>query len=219
MYIMKNSLDINDIMTIFSQIGSQMKQNEPMITKQDSVYGNGELGKRMIRGFEAVQNQLPKRDAGDIGNLLQIAGSLFGKHAPSTLGSLLSSGLRSFGTTAQGKRELDLGGLVNGISALVNAISLKGAQPGQKTILDALIPGLEALQSAKDRGQTLPDALQQAQRAAELGAVSTKQMMARHGSAAEFAERSIGHQDPGATVGSLIMKGLAGVFSKQTSGR
>jgi dihydroxyacetone kinase-like protein len=115
---------------------------------------------------------------------------------------------------AAGKPELTLVDWTNALASAVEGIARRGkAVPGDKTMLDTLIPGVEALKSAAASGASLPDALRQAEQAAEQGMLSTIPMLARKGRASYLGERSAGHQDPGATSAYLLFKTAADTFS------
>jgi dihydroxyacetone kinase-like protein len=87
-------------------------------------------------------------------------------------------------------------------------VELGAAQPGDKTMVDALAPAIDALEGALDAGTPLAQALAAATEAAESGAKATVPLQARKGRASYLGERSIGHQDPGATSAALIMAAL-----------
>ena len=122
---------------------------------------------------------------------------------------LFRSAFRRAGRALGDREELDGRDLVVALrAALEGVVELGAAQPGDKTMVDALGPAIDALEAALDSGESLEDALAAATEAAESGAKATVPLQARKGRASYLGERSIGHQDPGATSAALIMAAL-----------
>jgi dihydroxyacetone kinase-like protein len=125
------------------------------------------------------------------------------------MGTLLATGLLRAGQAVLGRAGLDLAGLAQMLEAFVEGISARGkAKPGDKTILDSLYPALEALRGACEQQLSLVDGVAAAYQAAVQGLAATKEMVSQHGKAACFGERTLGRQDPGATVGAYICEAL-----------
>src|SRR5947199_54507 len=101
------------------------------------------------------------------------------------------------------------------MAALDGVTELGAAQPGDKTMVDALAPAVDAFRSAVAAGRPLTDAASEAERAAEDGMRSTVPMLARKGRASYLGERSIGHQDPGATSAAIIIAALATALARE----
>jgi dihydroxyacetone kinase-like protein len=114
------------------------------------------------------------------------------------------------GKAIQGKAEIGVVEMAAMLEAFVRGISDRGkAKPGEKTIIDSLLPAVQALQEAAASGVNLSEALRMADEAACNGLENTKQFVSQHGKAAVFREKTLGKQDPGATVGMLMMKTFA----------
>jgi dihydroxyacetone kinase-like protein len=117
------------------------------------------------------------------------------------------------GTSAAGKTELDLAGFADALEAGVAGVQKRGrAEPGEKTMVDALLPAVAALRAAAGEGAALPDALQRAEDAAHEGMLATTPMEARKGRASYLGPRSVGHQDPGATSSYLLLRAARAAF-------
>jgi phosphoenolpyruvate---glycerone phosphotransferase subunit DhaL len=180
------------------------------LTQLDAAIGDGDHGVNMDRGFNAVGKALAGQDgSAPPGRLLVLAGKTLVSTVGGASGPLWGTALRHAGRALGDRNTLDGPGVVEAIDAAVaGVVELGAAAPGDKTMVDALTPAAEALRECLDQGLTLPDALARAAEAAEEGARATVPMQARKGRASYLGERSIGHQDPGATSAALIMRAL-----------
>ena len=191
-------------------IAESVKDRRDYLTQLDAAIGDGDHGVNMDRGFEAVGKALAAQDGSlSPGKLLTVAGKTLVSTVGGASGPLWGTAFRRAGR-ALGDRE-ELGGeeLVVALrAALDGVVELGAAQPGDKTMVDALTPAIDALQAALDAGKPLGEALAAATEAAEGGAKATVPLQARKGRASYLGERSIGHQDPGATSAALVMAAL-----------
>jgi dihydroxyacetone kinase-like protein len=180
------------------------------LTQLDSAIGDGDHGVNMTRGMRAVLAALA--DAGDVtapGKRLILAGKTLVSTVGGASGPLWGSALRRGGRALGDAEALDGPALVSTLEAALAAVQeLGAAEPGDKTMVDALGPAVSALRERLDAGDGLADALSAAADAAEEGARSTTPMQARKGRASYLGERSVGHQDPGATSTALIVRAL-----------
>ncbi|AJT68595.3 dihydroxyacetone kinase subunit DhaL [Streptomyces chattanoogensis] len=172
------------------------------LTELDSAIGDADHGNNMQRGFVAVVKVLEADRPEAPGGVLVAAGrqlisSVGGASGP-LYGSLLRRSGKALGEAAQVTREELRAGLQAGVDAVAQ---LGGAAPGDKTMLDALVPAVAALGTSFEAAAS----------AAEEGALATVPMLARKGRASYLGERSIGHQDPGATSSALLFAALAEV--------
>jgi dihydroxyacetone kinase-like protein len=172
----------------------------------------------MSKGFKAVIDNLPNTTNENIGVLLMNSAVVMGETVASTMGTLMASALIRGGKVTQGKSELTVEDLLTMTTAMVHALMERGkAKLGDKTILDSLIPAMEAIEEAHKKGKSLKEAINDAYEAAENGAKRTIDLQSRHGRAGRYLERSIGLQDPGATVGALFFKGFSNYINSITS--
>ena len=164
----------------------------------------------MDRGFDAVGKALAAQDGSlPPGKLLTIAGKTLVSTVGGASGPLWGTAFRRAGRALGDREELDGQDLVVALrAALDGVVELGAAQPGDKTMVDALGPAIDALESALAAGEPLQAALAAATAAAESGARATVALQARKGRASYLGERSIGHQDPGATSAALVMAAL-----------
>ncbi len=186
-----------------------LEANKSYLTDLDSAIGDADHGINMDRGFKKVMEKLPTVADKDIGNILKTVGMTLISSVGGASGPLYGTFYMRGGMAADAKEELDDEDLVNVLQGAVDGIIQRGrAQPGDKTMVDALLPALDALKAAVADGQGTTDALAAAVAAAEQGMKDTIPLQARKGRASYLGERSIGHQDPGATSSHLILNAL-----------
>ncbi|MFJ1730497.1 dihydroxyacetone kinase subunit DhaL [Streptomyces sp. NPDC088254] len=170
------------------------------LTALDSPIGDADHGSNLLRGFTAVAAALEKEAPATPGAVLVLAGrqliSTVGGASGPLYGTLLRRTGKALGDVAEVSEEQLAQALREGVDAVMQ---LGGAAPGDKTMIDALVPALEALGEGFEAART----------AAERGAEATTPLQARKGRASYLGERSIGHQDPGATSAALLIAGLA----------
>jgi dihydroxyacetone kinase-like protein len=180
------------------------------LTQLDAAIGDADHGANMTRGFSAVEAKLDGLDGGTPpGKILVLAGSTLVSTVGGASGPLWGSAFRRAGK-ALGEQPSATGAeLADALDAAVAAIvELGAAERGDKTMVDALAPAVDALRASLASGASLPDALAAARTAAEDGMRATVPMLARKGRASYLGERSIGLQDPGATSTALIVAAL-----------
>ncbi|MFF8602094.1 dihydroxyacetone kinase subunit DhaL [Streptomyces sp. NPDC015232] len=172
------------------------------LTELDSAIGDADHGANLKRGFAAVTAALEKEPPGTPGAVLVAAGrqliSTVGGASGPLYGTLLRRTGKALGEAERVSRPELAGALTQAVAAVAQ---LGGAQPGDKTMLDALAPAAEALGTS----------FAAAREAAEAGALATVPLRARKGRASYLGERSVGHQDPGATSSALLFAALAEV--------
>jgi phosphoenolpyruvate---glycerone phosphotransferase subunit DhaL len=182
------------------------------LTQLDSAIGDGDHGVNLNRGFTGVVAVLEKSPPATVSEVLVKAGATLMSRVGGASGPLYGTALRSAGKALPATPEVQPAELVAALHAGLEAVrKLGGAAAGDKTMIDAYAPALDAFEQAVAGGADLAGAAEAAARAAAAGAESTIPMQARKGRASYLGERSIGHQDPGATSTSLIFHALAQV--------
>ncbi|MEU9339602.1 dihydroxyacetone kinase subunit DhaL [Streptomyces sp. NPDC048278] len=170
------------------------------LTALDSPIGDADHGSNLQRGFKAVTAALEKDAPDTPGAVLALAGRRLISTVGGASGPLYGTLLRSTGKALGDAPEVSEAQFAEALRAGVDKVmALGGAAPGDKTMIDALVPALDAL----------GDGFGAARAAAEQGAEATIPLQARKGRASYLGERSIGHQDPGATSSALLVAGLA----------
>ncbi|MFF3500119.1 dihydroxyacetone kinase subunit DhaL [Streptomyces sp. NPDC003247] len=169
------------------------------LTALDSPIGDADHGSNLHRGFSAVTAALEKEAPATPGAVLVLAGRQLISTVGGASGPLYGTLLRRTGKALGDGSEVSEEQLAEALRAGVDAVmQLGGAAPGDKTMIDALVPAVEALGAGFGAARD----------AAERGAVATVPLQARKGRASYLGERSIGHQDPGATSAALLVAGL-----------
>jgi phosphoenolpyruvate---glycerone phosphotransferase subunit DhaL len=180
------------------------------LTQLDSAIGDGDHGLNMRRGFDSVTKALAgQEDSLPPGRLLIVAGKTLVSTIGGASGPLWGTALRRAGRALGDRGELEGEDLAAALdAALAGVVDLGAASPGDKTMVDALAPAVDALRHAIEAERPVPVALGAAAAAAEEGMRATIPMQARKGRASYLGERSVGHQDPGATSTALIIRAL-----------
>jgi phosphoenolpyruvate---glycerone phosphotransferase subunit DhaL len=186
-----------------------LQENKAYLTELDSAIGDADHGINMSRGFAKVMEKLPPVTDKDIGSILKTVGMTLISSVGGASGPLYGTFYTRAGMATAAKEELtdeDLYSLLN--SGVEGVIQRGRAQPADKTMCDAWWPALETLRRALDEKQETVSAVRATITAAETGMKATIPLQARKGRASYLGERSIGHQDPGATSTYLILKAL-----------
>jgi dihydroxyacetone kinase-like protein len=205
------------IKQLLTSISGIMNDNRDNLIELDSVVGDGDLGLTMSDGFAAAAKAANESLETDTGKLLYTAGKAMSSAVPSTMGTLMASGLMSAGKALKGVIEGDSASTVLLFSSFAEGVSARGgAKAGEKTFLDGLLPAVEALRASLSSGDPLSRAAVSAYKAAEAGYEATFGMLAKHGRAAARGEASRQLKDPGAKVAALIMQGLVKICLQKT---
>lgn len=205
------SLGHDDVVRWIRAFAAEVGANKEQLTQLDAAVGDGDHGINMDRGMSAV---LAKVDAAseeqDIGALLKTVGMTLVSTVGGAGGPLYGTLFLQMGTAVSGKDELGPDDWAAALEAGIAGVQARGkAEPGDKTMIDALIPGRDALKSALAEGASFEDALRQSADAAGQGMRDTVPLVARKGRASYLGERSAGHQDPGATSSHLLLEAAA----------
>ncbi len=199
-------LTFKDIQTLITQIKDMTDQKKEYLIELDSVMGDGDLGLTMAKAFAAASEYATNSTDSDIGTLLMKSGMAMAKAAPSTMGTLIGTGFMRGGKALKGIQEIDLPTYTTFWKHFVEGIMERGkSKVGEKTIVDSLYPSYEALQKATDANLPLVDGAKASSIAAKEGMELTKTMVAQHGRAAYYQEKSRTAQDAGATFASLLI--------------
>src|SRR5262245_45108457 len=186
-----------------------LNDNKDYLTQLDSPIGDADHGINMSRGFKAVLGKLPSVADKDIGNILKTTGMALISSVGGASGPLYGTFFMRSGAASLSKEELNHEDLLQLFFDGVDGIVQRGRpQLGDKTMFDAWAPALEAMQAAFVSGNDDVAALRSTVTAAEQGMKNTIPLQAKKGRASYLGERSIGHQDPGATSSYLILKAL-----------
>lgn len=199
-------MNTKDIVNGYAKISKVMSEQREYLIELDQRNGDGDLGISMDNGFRAAYEAIAASDETDLGKLLLLASKTFNNEAPSSLGTILSIGMMGMAKSLKGKTDCtvaELGDAMN--QGLLSIMDKAGSKPGEKTILDALVPAVDTMKQNSEAS----DVFMKAFEAAENGAMSTKNMRSVHGRAAYYGDQSIGLVDGGAIAATFIFKALA----------
>ena len=195
------------------RVVAALKDNSDRLTELDQAMGDGDLGitaKKIANGLETYIDDTAPDD--DLGKYVMTAGMKVNSAAPSTMGTLIASGLMRAGREAKGRAELDGATLAAMFRADVQGIQERcKAKPGDKTLIDALHPAAEAFAEAVERGDGLQAAAREMVAAAEKGLESVTPLQSRIGRAGWVGERTQGKVDPGCAFAVVVLRALAGM--------
>jgi dihydroxyacetone kinase-like protein len=195
---------------------STVDENREYLTRLDSAIGDADHGTNMDRGMKAVFAKLDAQEGEDIGALLKTVGMTLVSTVGGAAGPLYGTLFLQMGTATTGKSELQPEDWAAALDGAVSGVQMRGkAEPGDKTMIDALIPARDAFSSALADGASFEDALRRSAQAAEQGMESTVPLVAKKGRASYLGERSAGHQDPGATSTHLLLETAAETWAPE----
>lgn len=185
------------------RFAAAVAEHREELVRLDTAIGDSDHGTNLDRGMRKAVEKLDAVDSGDIGVDLKAVGMALVSSVGGAAGPLYGGLFLQMGAATVGKAELDLGDWTAALEAGVESVRTRGkAAPGEKTMLDALLPAVEALRE----GGEVREALRRSADAAEAGMLATVPMEARKGRASYLGPRSIGHQDPGATSSHLLLR-------------
>jgi dihydroxyacetone kinase-like protein len=200
------SITADDVRGWIGDFASAVTEHRAELVQLDTAIGDGDHGTNMDRGMRAATEKLAEVDGDDIGALLKAVGMALISKVGGAAGPLYGTLFMRMAATANGKSELDLAGWTEALEAGLAGVQQRGkAEPGDKTMVDALLPAVEALRGGGD--------LRAAADAAREGMLATIPMEARKGRASYLGPRSVDHQDPGATSTELLLRTAAERFS------
>ncbi len=203
-----------DVLNWLKHYAHVIDEQKEYLTQLDAAIGDADHGINMQRGFEAVMAQLPTVEDKDIGTILKKVGMVLVSTVGGAGGPLYGTLFMRMGMAVGNKDALSPEDVVKMFQAALEGVKQRGkAEPGDKTMVDALTPAVEALQKSVEAGEDLRTALEKATAAAEEGMKATIPLVARRGRASYLGERSAGHQDPGATSSYLLFKSAAEVWN------
>ena len=202
-----SSSQVSDWIRAFA---ATVAENKEYLTELDSAIGDADHGINMNRGMQAVLGKLDAGEAADVGALLKTVGMTLVSTVGGASGPLYGTLFLQMGTSAAGKPDLSGDDWAAALAAGVAGVQRRGkAELGDKTMIDALVPAVEAVRSALADGSALDEALRRSAEAAREGMTATIPLVARKGRASYLGERSADHQDPGATSSWLLLRTAA----------
>jgi phosphoenolpyruvate---glycerone phosphotransferase subunit DhaL len=193
-------------------------ENKEYLTQLDSAIGDADHGINMNRGMQAVLAKLEGDSQPDAGALLKTVGMTLVSTVGGASGPLYGTLFLQMGSSAAGKPELSDEDWAAALAAGVAGVQRRGkAELGDKTMIDALVPAVQALRTSLADGSAAGEALHRSAEAAREGMIATIPLVARKGRASYLGERSANHQDPGATSSWLLLRTAAETLAAKDS--
>ena len=188
----------------------RMEAEKDFLTQLDNEIADGDHGINMARGFAAVERKLPELADKDIGTILKTVGMTLVSAVGGSAGPLYGTAFLKSGMAMAGKTEISLDDFLACLKVAIEGVQQRGrAVRGEKTMLDAMVPALEAMAAARASGGDAKTVLAAGIAAAREGVEFTKTIVATKGRASYIGERSIGHQDPGATSFAILLEAVS----------
>lgn len=199
------SIAAADIRAWIGDYAAVIAEHRQELVRLDTAIGDGDHGTNMDRGMKAAVEKLAATEGDDIGALLKAVGMALVSKVGGAAGPLYGTLFLQMGSATAGKTELDLAGWTEALDAGVRGVQSRGkAELQDKTMIDALVPAVEALKDGGDLRASVD--------AARAGMEATIPLEARKGRASYLGPRSVGHQDPGATSSTLLLEAAAKRF-------
>ncbi|MGA7194400.1 MAG: dihydroxyacetone kinase subunit DhaL [Anaerolineales bacterium] len=197
----------DDVLGWVKAVAQMISENSVYLTELDSAIGDADHGANMDRGFKAVIKKMPEISDKDIGTIFKTVGMTLISTVGGAGGPLYGTLFLQAGLKTTGKMELSLADWTEAVDAALSGIIMRGkAELGDKTMVDALTPAVNALKQALQDNLPIHEALEASAEAAKKGMEGTIPLVARKGRASYLGERSAGHQDPGATSSYMMLK-------------
>jgi dihydroxyacetone kinase-like protein len=191
-----------------------IEDEKDYLSELDGAIGDGDHGVNMAKCFREVKKKLAESSAQDVGALFKEVGMVVLNSVGGAMGALYGTFFLKLSQESAGKAEVNLSDLVAMFQTGEQGIlDLGKANRGDKTLIDTLSPAVRAIEAAAKEGNTLVGALADFEQSAKQGMESTKDMLAKMGRASRLGERTIGHQDAGATSCYFILRSLASAIS------
>ena len=205
-----STLGAGDLASILLLLADDVEARSEELRQLDATIGDGDLGITIQLGSQGLREFLKSSPVLDIGQLLAKSGMSINKASPSTFGTLLASAFMAAGKAVVDKTSITPADLVTMGEAAVEGIKRRGhAEVGDKTMLDCLVPAVDAYKAETEDGGDLVAALAAAVAAADEGMRSTVDMLSKHGRASWHRENTVGVQDAGATAMYYMIESFA----------
>lgn len=199
-----SSIQLKDI---FLDIAEEIEKQKDYLSELDRAIGDGDHGVTMSQGWQAIKEKLSEfAGDSDCGDMCKSIGMAFLNAVGSSVGPLYATAFMRGGIAVQNKTELEDDDIIRFWVSAGNGIKDRGkAQVGDKTMVDMWDPAIKALEDAHKQGQDVLSCLEKAVKAGEAGMKSTADMVSQKGRSSRLGDRSLGHQDPGATSSYIIL--------------
>lgn len=204
-------MNTEKLIAVIHKTAAKIEAEKAFLTELDNVIGDGDHGINLARGFGEVEKKLDALADKEPGDVLKTVGMTLVSTVGGAYGPLYGTGFMKLGAALKGKAEIDVPGFLAGLQLAIEGIMQRGrSTKGEKTMLDAMIPAKEAMEAKWAETSDAKAAFAAGVSAAWEGVEFTKTIAATKGRASYLGERSIGHQDPGATSFTMVLEIVAG---------
>jgi len=206
-------LNTEKLIQVIRGIADKIEAEKDFLTELDNVIGDGDHGINMARGFQEVLKGLDANADKEPGDVLKAVGMTLVAKVGGASGPLYGTAYMKMGMSLKGKAELTMEDFLSSLQVAIEGIMMRGkSTKGEKTMLDAMIPAKEAMEAAYQANPDAKAAVAAGVKAAWEGVEFTKTIAATKGRASYVGDRSIGHQDPGATSFTMMLEILEGAL-------
>lgn len=193
-------MDSKKVIEILIKISEKIDKNKEYLTELDAAIGDGDHGLNMSKGFKAVSDKLLSEEDDNIGNILKKTGMTLVSNVGGASGPLYGTAFMKASMALKDKKEININDFLSALKLALEGIKSRGkSTEGEKTIIDALSPAIKSIEDSIKNGDSYIEVLEKGKDAALEGVEFTKTIKATKGRASYLGDRSIGHQDPGAT--------------------
>jgi len=200
-------MNTEKLISILHKIAEKTEAEKSFLTELDNVIGDGDHGINLARGFTAVDGKIDALADKTPADVMKTVGMTLVATVGGASGPLFGTGFMRFATAWNGKNEIGISDFLEGLKSAIEGISARGrSTKGEKTMLDAMIPSYETMTKAYDDGMSVKEVISVGIKAAWDGVEFTKTIAATKGRASYVGDRSIGHQDPGATSYTMMLE-------------
>ncbi len=209
------TVTLSDVLNWIARLQTIYHENRQYLTDLDAAIGDADHGINLDRGFCAVQTELVKTAPADISAALKVVAMTLIRSVGGASGPLYGTFFLRASAYTAARSELDASDVVEMFKVGIEGIQQRGkAEAGDKTMLDTLLPALAAMQSTLKENSNLSSILTAAAQAAQQGMAATVPLQAKKGRASYLGERSMGHQDPGATSAFWLIQAASELWRK-----
>ncbi|WP_217077579.1 dihydroxyacetone kinase subunit DhaL [Clostridium baratii] len=193
-------MDSKKVIEILIKISEKIDKNKEYLTELDAAIGDGDHGLNMSKGFKAVSDKLKAEEDDNIGNIFKNTGMTLVSNVGGASGPLYGTAFMKASMALKDKNEIDINDFLSALKLALEGIKSRGkSTEGEKTMIDALSPAIKSMEDSIKNGDSYIEVLEKGKDAALEGVEFTKSIKATKGRASYLGDRSIGHQDPGAT--------------------
>ncbi len=208
------TLQKQDVVQMMRAVSQKVVENERYLCVLDSEVGDGDHGVTVARGFKGVLESLEKSEPQNMEGVFEQVSTALSASMGGAIGPIFGSIFKGAALAVKEKEEIGADTFAKMLEmGLAKVMRVGGAKPGDRTLVDALNPAADAAKGCAGSGGTLSQCAKAAADAAKKGVEETKKMIAKKGRARFLGEKSIGHQDAGATTMMIVLESMADFIS------